>query len=69
MKKPEFQLREIRTLISTLGGFTTREENGKTFVRGYAAVFNSMSEDLGVIKKSSTLLSSMKFFKMMFVVY
>ncbi len=51
MKKPEFQLREIRTLISTLGGFTTREENGKTFVRGYAAVFNSMSEDLGGYKE------------------
>ena len=51
MKKPEFQLREIRTLIATLGGFTTREENGKTFVRGYAAVFNSMSEDLGGYKE------------------
>lgn len=47
MEKPEFKNREIRSIKASIGGFTTREDNGKTFVRGYAAVFNSMSEDLG----------------------
>jgi HK97 family phage prohead protease len=32
---------------ANVGGFKTREENGKTIVRGYSAKFNSMSEDLG----------------------
>lgn len=51
MNKPEFKHKEVRSLNVTLGGFTTREANGKTFVRGYAAVFNSMSEDLGGYKE------------------
>jgi HK97 family phage prohead protease len=42
---------ERRYITASVANFITREDNGKTIVRGYAAVFNSMSEDLGGFKE------------------
>lgn len=50
MKEPVLNI-EKRFLKGTLSGFTTRADGDKTYVRGYAAVFNSMSEDLGGYKE------------------
>lgn len=50
MEKPVLNL-EKRYLKAAISGFSTRSEGDKTYVRGYTAMFNSMSEDLGGYKE------------------